>query len=108
MEEATFLTRYVNHVTIVHRRDTFRASKIMQDRARSNPKISIIMDTEVVDVLGDNETTGVLLRNVKTGEESVLPVQGLFLAMGTNRILACLRASSTWIRRDILFRLSIR
>jgi thioredoxin reductase (NADPH) len=82
MEEAIFLTRYANHVTIVHRRDTFRSSKIMQDRARNNPKISRIMDTEVIDVLGEDEVTGVLLRNVKTGEQTKLPVHGVFLAIG--------------------------
>ncbi len=82
MEEATFLTRYVNHVTMIHRRDSFRASKIMQDRVRNNPKISIMFDTEVTEVLGDNAVTGVQLRNVKTGEEHKLPVQGVFVAIG--------------------------
>ncbi|MBV8695368.1 MAG: thioredoxin-disulfide reductase [Chloroflexi bacterium] len=82
MEEATFLTRYVNHVTIVHRRDTFRASKIMQDRARKNPKISFLMDTEIVDLLGDDAVTSVQVRNVKSGEEQKLPVQGVFMAIG--------------------------
>jgi thioredoxin reductase (NADPH) len=82
MEEATFLTRYANHVTIIHRRDTFRASKIMQDRASNNPKISRIMNTEVIDVLGKDEVTGVLLRNVKTGEQTELPTHGVFLAIG--------------------------
>jgi thioredoxin reductase (NADPH) len=82
MEEATFLTRYANHVTIIHRRDTFRASKIMQDRASNNPKISRIMNTEVIDVLGEDEVTGVLLRNVKTGEQTELPTHGVFLAIG--------------------------
>jgi thioredoxin reductase (NADPH) len=82
MEEATFLTRYVNHVTIVHRRDIFRASKIMQDRAEKNPKISFLMDTEVTEVLGDDEVTGVRVSNTRNGEENVLPVQGLFLAIG--------------------------
>jgi thioredoxin reductase (NADPH) len=82
MEEAIFLTRYVNHVTVIHRRDTLRASKIMQDRAFKNPKISFIWDTDVIEVLGDDALTGLRLRNVKTGEESVLPVQGLFLAIG--------------------------
>jgi thioredoxin reductase (NADPH) len=82
MEEATFLTRYANHVTIIHRRDTFRASKIMQDRAEKNPKISFLMDSEVVDVLGDESVQGVRVRNVKTDEEIDLPVQGLFLAIG--------------------------
>jgi thioredoxin reductase (NADPH) len=82
MEEAIFLTRYVNHVTIIHRRDTFRASKIMQDRARNNPKISLIMESEVVDVLGDDAVTGVQIRHVRTGDEQKLPVQGVFLAIG--------------------------
>ncbi len=82
MEEATFLTRYANHVTVIHRRDKFRASKIMQDRAFKNPKISVIWDTEITEVLGENEVTGLRLHNVKTGEESTLPVQGFFLAIG--------------------------
>ncbi len=82
MEEATFLTRYVNHVTLIHRRDTFRASKIMQDRVRKNPKISLLMDSEVVEVLGEDAVTAVRVRNVKTDEETILDVQGLFLAIG--------------------------
>lgn len=82
MEEATFLTRYASHVTLIHRRDIFRASKIMQDRVRNNPKISILMDTEVVDILGDNAVTAVQLRNVKTGEEQKLETQGIFMAIG--------------------------
>src|SRR5712691_6667492 len=82
MEEATFLTKYANHVTLIHRRDSFRASKIMQDRARKNPKISIVMNSEVVDVLGEDAVTGVLVRDVRTGEEQKLETQGLFLAIG--------------------------
>jgi thioredoxin reductase (NADPH) len=82
MEEATFLTRYARHVTVIHRRDTLRASKIMQDRALKNPKISFIWDTEVTEVLGDDTITGLRLLNLKTGEESILPVQGFFLAIG--------------------------
>ncbi len=82
LEEATFLTRYASHVTLVHRRDSLRASKIMQDRAFKNPKISFIWDTEVVEVLGDDAVTGLRLRNVKNGEEYILPTQGLFLAIG--------------------------
>ena len=82
MEEAIFLTRYTNHVTVIHRRDTLRASKIMQDRAFKNPKISFIWDTEITEVLGENEVTGLRLHNVKTDEESILPVQGFFLAIG--------------------------
>lgn len=82
MEEANFLTHYASHVTIIHRRSNFRASKIMRDRALKNPKISGIWDTEVAEVLGDEEASALRLRNRKTGEESVLPVQGLFLAIG--------------------------
>ena len=82
MEEATFLTRYANHVTVIHRRDTLRASKIMQDRAFKNPKISFIWDTEVAEVLGESSVTGLSLRNLKTGAKSELPVQGFFLAIG--------------------------
>ena len=82
MEEALFLTRYANHVTVIHRRDTLRASKIMQERAFKNPKISFIWDTEVTEVVGEDAVTSLRLRNLKTGEESVLPVQGFFLAIG--------------------------
>ncbi|HWZ18715.1 MAG TPA: thioredoxin-disulfide reductase [Ktedonobacteraceae bacterium] len=82
MEEATFLTRYANHVTVIHRRDTLRASKIMQDRAFKNPKISFIWDSDITEVLGENEVTGLQLHNVKTDEVSTLPVQGFFLAIG--------------------------
>jgi len=82
MEEATFLTRYVNHVTLIHRRESFRASKIMQDRVQSNPKISVLMNTEIVEVLGDDAVTGVQLRNVQTGAEEKLAVQGVFVAIG--------------------------
>ena len=82
MEEAIFLTRYANHVTVIHRRDALRASKIMQGRAFKNPKISFIWDTEITEVLGEHEVTGLRLHNVKTDEESTLPVQGFFLAIG--------------------------
>lgn len=82
MEEATFLTRYASHITIVHRSNTFRASKIMQDRAAKNPKISFLMNSEVTEVLGDEAVTGVRLRDTKTGEESTFETQGVFLAIG--------------------------
>jgi thioredoxin reductase (NADPH) len=82
MEEALFLTRYVNHVTLMHRRDAFRASKIMQERVRKNPKIDLLMESEVIDVLGENAVTGVRVRNTRTDEEMDLPVQGVFLAIG--------------------------
>jgi thioredoxin reductase (NADPH) len=82
MEEATFLTRFARSVTIVHRRDSLRASKIMQDRAMSNPKIRFAWDSEVAEVLGEDRVTGLRLRNVKTSEESVLEVTGMFVAVG--------------------------
>jgi len=82
LEEATFLTRYANSITVIHRRDSLRASKIMQERAFNNPKISFIWDTKVTEVLGDNAITGLRLHNLKTGEESIFPTEGLFLAIG--------------------------
>ena len=82
MEEATFLTRFAKSVTIVHRRDTLRASRIMQDRALGNPKIKFAWDSEVAEVLGDDRVTGLRLRNLRTGEESTLPVGGMFVAIG--------------------------
>ena len=82
MEEATFLTRFARSVTVIHRRDALRASKIMQDRAMSDPKIRFAWDTEVVEVLGEDRVTGVLVRNLRSGEESTLPVTGIFVAIG--------------------------
>ena len=82
MEEATFLTRFARSVTIVHRRDALRASKIMQERAFANEKISFVWDSEVVDVVGDKKVSGVKIRNVVTGEESTLDATGLFVAIG--------------------------
>ncbi len=82
MEEATFLTRFARSVTVVHRRDSLRASKIMQDRALTNPKIRFAWDSEVAEVLGEDRVTGLRLRNVKTGEESLLEVSGMFIAVG--------------------------
>jgi thioredoxin reductase (NADPH) len=82
MEEATFLTKFADTVTIVHRRDQFRASKIMQERALHNPKIKVEWNTVVTEVLGDGKVEGAAVRNVKTGEERVLKVTGLFVAIG--------------------------
>lgn len=82
LEEALFLTRYANHVTLIHRRGSLRASKIMQDRAFKNPKISFMWDSVVTEVQGEDAVTGLKVKNVKTGEESELPVQGLFVAIG--------------------------
>jgi thioredoxin reductase (NADPH) len=82
LEEAMFLTKFGETVTIVHRRSELRASKIMQDRARSNPKIDFRWNTEVIDVLGDTKMEGLSVRDTVTGEESVLPATGLFVAIG--------------------------
>ncbi len=82
LEEATFLTRFAKSVTLVHRRDTLRASKIMQDRAFANPKIKFVWDSEVLEMIGDPKLTGLRIRNVHTGEEQVLPVTGVFVAIG--------------------------
>jgi len=82
MEEATFLTRFARSVTVIHRRDELRASRIMQDRAFANDKISFRWDTEVVDILGEDKVQGLRLRDVRTGEESTLDVDGLFVAIG--------------------------
>ena len=84
MEEATFLTKFAPKVTVVHRRDTLRASKIMQDKAFRNEKIDFIWNTAAEEILGSRETgvTGVRLKNLNTGEESVFPCEGVFIAIG--------------------------
>ena len=82
LEEATFLTKFASKVTVIHRRKELRASKIMQDRAFRNPKIEFLWDSVVVDVLGETTVEGVKVRNVDTNEETVLPIAGLFVAIG--------------------------
>ncbi|MGB8652835.1 MAG: thioredoxin-disulfide reductase [Mycobacteriales bacterium] len=82
LEEATFLTRFARTVTLVHRRDTLRASKIMQDRAFANDKIRFVWDTEVLSANGEGKLSSVTLRNLKTGETSELAATGLFVAIG--------------------------
>lgn len=82
MEEATFLTKFANKVYVIHRRDAFRASKIMQQKAYDNPKIEFILNSEVKDVLGEQKVEGLRLFNNQTNEESTLSVQGLFVAVG--------------------------
>jgi len=82
LEEATFLTRFGKSVMVVHRRDTLRASKIMQDRAFDNPKIKFLWDSEIVEAAGDTKLTGLRIRNLKTGQEDVLKVSGVFVAIG--------------------------
>ncbi|MYV69407.1 thioredoxin-disulfide reductase [Streptomyces sp. SID2131] len=82
IEEATFLSRFAKSVTIVHRRDTLRASKAMQDRAFADPKISFAWDSEVTTIHGDQKLSGLTLRDTKTGVTRELPVTGLFIAVG--------------------------
>lgn len=82
MEEATFLTKFANKVYIVHRRDEFRASEIMLEEAKANPKIEFIINSQVKEVLGDTNVTGLRLVNNQTNQESTLAVQGMFVAVG--------------------------
>jgi thioredoxin reductase (NADPH) len=82
MEESLFLTRFATRVYVIHRRDELRASKIMQQRAFANPKITFIWNTVVEDVMGETGVEGVVLKNMETGGTSTLPVQGLFVAIG--------------------------
>lgn len=82
MEEANFLTRFASKVVLIHRRDSFRASKIMVDRAKANPKIEFLMNHEVIDVLGEDKVVGLKVRNTVSGEESVKDFTGLFVAIG--------------------------
>ncbi|HLV74154.1 thioredoxin reductase (NADPH) [Actinomadura hallensis] len=82
MEEAIFLTKFARSVTVIHRRDTLRASKIMQERAFANEKIKFLWDSEVTGISGEDRVTGLTVRNNKTGETSTLEVTGLFVAIG--------------------------
>jgi thioredoxin reductase (NADPH) len=82
MEEATFLTRFARSVTLIHRREEFRASRIMLERAQANEKITFLTNTAVTEVEGDPKVTGIRLRNTVTGEESALAVSGVFVAIG--------------------------
>ena len=88
MEEALFLTNFCTKVTLIHRRDSLKAEKIAQDRLFNNPKINVIWDSAVEEILGNQQgqenpgVTGVKLKNVKTGDTSVLPVHGVFVAIG--------------------------
>ncbi len=82
MEEANFLTRFASKVVLIHRRDSFRASKIMIERAQANPKIEFLMNHEVIDVLGEDKVVGLKVRNTVSGEESVKDFTGLFVAIG--------------------------
>jgi len=84
MEEAIYLTKFASKETVIHRRDTLRASKIMQDKAFANPKIEFVWDSEVVDVndLEKGEVTDVIVQNLKTGVRRKIPLDGIFIAIG--------------------------
>ena len=82
MEDSLFLTKFVESVTIVHRRDSFRASKIMQERVLTNPKIKVVWDSEVSEITGNGKVTGVKIKNLKSNEVSNMNVDGLFVAIG--------------------------
>jgi thioredoxin reductase (NADPH) len=82
LEEATFLTRFARSVTLIHRRGALRASKIMQERAFANPKINFLWDSVVEEMVGEEKLTGVRVRNTYTGDESVVPATGVFIAIG--------------------------
>ncbi|MDE2237082.1 MAG: FAD-dependent oxidoreductase, partial [Elusimicrobia bacterium] len=82
MEEGLFLTKFASKVTIVHRRAQLRASRIMQDRALKNPKVSMLLDSAVTEVLGDDHVVGAKVKNLKTGAEAQLRCDGLFVAIG--------------------------
>jgi thioredoxin reductase (NADPH) len=84
MEEATFLTRFASKVYVIHRRDSLRASKIMQERAFNNDKIEFVWNNEVIDILGEDAVNGVVLRNTVDGATSELPLDGIFVAIGND------------------------
>ena len=84
MEEANFLTRFASKVYLIHRRDSFKASKIMQDRALANPKIEVVWNTEIAELIGEGKLTGVTLRNTVDGSEKNLDLDGLFIAIGND------------------------
>jgi thioredoxin reductase (NADPH) len=82
IEEALFLTKFAASVTLIHRRDSLRASKIMQDRAMANPKMKFLWNSQVIDLKGEAKVEGAVVRNLLTGAESVLPITGIFIAIG--------------------------
>jgi thioredoxin reductase (NADPH) len=84
MEEATFLTRFASKVYLIHRRDSFKASKIMQERVFANPKIEVIWNTEIAELLGEGKLNGVKTRNLVDGTEAQLDLDGLFIAIGND------------------------
>ncbi|QIC06654.1 thioredoxin-disulfide reductase [Brevibacillus sp. 7WMA2] len=112
VEEAIFLTRFATKVTIVHRRDEFRAQKIIQKRAFENDKIHVIWDTVVKEIRGDNVVTGVLLENVKTGEQTEYPTNGVFIYVGMDPLTEAVKSlgvtnESGYIPTDELMRTKV-
>jgi thioredoxin reductase (NADPH) len=91
MEEATFLTRFASKVTLVHRRDEFRASKVMQERALANPKIQVVWNSVIEEIVGEDAVTGVRLRDLVTGETRELATDGVFMAIGHDPTTALFR-----------------
>lgn len=91
MEEAGFLAKFASKVTVVHRRDSFRASPIMVDRARANDRIEFVLDSTVEEVLGDQKVTGVVVQNARTDERTEIPADGLFVAIGHDPSTALFR-----------------
>jgi thioredoxin reductase (NADPH) len=91
MEEAAYLAKFASKVTLVHRRDTFRASPIMVDRARANDRIEFFLHSEVEEVVGDGKVTGVVVRNIQTDERTEVPADGLFVAIGHDPSTALFR-----------------
>ena len=98
LEEATFLTRFAKSVTMIHRRDELRGSKIMADRAKADPKISFAWNSKVTDLHGEGSLAGLTLTDTVTGATRELPVQGLFVAIGTTCALRSSAARSRWTR----------
>lgn len=94
MEEANFLTRFASKVYVIHRRDTLRASKIMQDRAMNNPKIEFLWNSAIDEIVGENKVSSIKLRNLKTNEVSDLELDGVFVAIG--------HTPNTWLFKDVL------
>lgn len=86
VEEAEFLTRFAASVTIIHRRDALRADKIVQDRAFENPKIKFCWNSVATEIVGEEKVTGLKIKNVKTGEESLMPIDGVFIFVGTKTV----------------------
>ena len=97
MEEALFLTRFANHVSVIHRRGTLRASQIMQERARRHPRITFVWHTVVEDVVGENRVEALRLHHTQSGERSTLPVHGLFVAIGHQPNTAMFQS---WLEMD--------